>query len=48
MATAVALGGECLADIAVLREQPDLGGQVASDPVVPGWSACWLGTCRGC
>jgi hypothetical protein len=30
----VALGGDCLADIAVLREQPGLAGLVASDPVV--------------
>jgi hypothetical protein len=30
----VALGGDCLADIAVLREQPGLAGPVASDPVV--------------
>jgi Transposase DDE domain group 1 len=34
LAAAVALGGDCLADIAVLREQPGLAGQVASDPVV--------------
>ena len=34
LAAALALGGDCLADIAVLREQPDLAGQVASDPVV--------------
>ena len=33
-AAAVALGGDCLADIAVLREQPELAGPVASDPVV--------------
>ena len=31
---AVALGGDCLADIAVLRSQPGLSGPVASDPVV--------------
>jgi len=31
---AVALGGDCLADVAVLREQPVLAGPVASDPVV--------------
>jgi hypothetical protein len=31
---ALALGGDCLADIAVLREQPELAGPVASDPVV--------------
>ena len=34
LAAAVALGGDCLADIAVLRGQPDLTGPVASDPVV--------------
>jgi hypothetical protein len=34
LAASVALGGDCLADIAVLREQPELSGPVASDPVV--------------
>ncbi len=34
LAAAVALGGDCLADIAVLRAQPELAGPVASDPVV--------------
>jgi Transposase DDE domain group 1 len=34
LAVAVAAGGDCLADIAVLRAQPDLYGPVASDPVV--------------
>src|SRR6202161_3549419 len=34
LAAAVALGGDCLADIAVLRDQPELAGPVASDPVV--------------
>jgi len=34
LAAAVALGGDCLADIAVLRDQPQLAGPVASDPVV--------------
>jgi hypothetical protein len=34
LAAAVALGGDCLADIAVLREQPELAGLVASDSVV--------------
>jgi hypothetical protein len=34
LTAAVALGGDCLADIAVLREQPELAGPVASDPVV--------------
>jgi hypothetical protein len=34
LVAAVALGGDCLADIAVLRAQPELAGPVASDPVV--------------
>ena len=34
LAAAVALGGDWLADIAMLREQPELAGPVASDPVV--------------
>ncbi len=34
LAMAVALGGDCLADVAVLRAQPELAGPVASDPVV--------------
>jgi Transposase DDE domain group 1 len=46
LATAVALGGDCLADIAVLREQPDLAGPVASDPVVSRLVSALAGTCR--
>jgi hypothetical protein len=34
LALALALGGDCLADIAVLREQPRLFGRVASDPTL--------------
>ena len=34
LAMTLALGGDCLADIAVLRSQPELAGPVASDPVV--------------
>jgi hypothetical protein len=34
LVVALALGGDCLADIAVLRAQPELAGPVASDPVV--------------
>jgi hypothetical protein len=30
----LALGGDCLADAAVLRAQPELAGPVASDPVI--------------
>jgi hypothetical protein len=32
----LALGGDCLADVAVLRAQPELAGPVASDPVISG------------
>jgi hypothetical protein len=34
LAVAVALGGDCLADVAVLRESPAVFGRVASDPTV--------------
>jgi hypothetical protein len=34
LAVTLGLGGDCLADIAVLRAQPELAGPVASDPVV--------------
>jgi hypothetical protein len=34
LAVAVAMGGDCLADVAMLRAQPALCGPVASDPVV--------------
>jgi hypothetical protein len=34
LATAVALGGDCAADLAVVRAQPALFGSVASDPTV--------------
>ncbi|WP_405730326.1 transposase [Streptomyces sp. NBC_01537] len=34
MALATALGGDCLADVAVLRAEPELFGPVASDPTV--------------
>jgi hypothetical protein len=34
LAVAVALGGDCLADVAVLRAHPALFGPVASDPVM--------------
>ena len=34
LAVALALGGDCLADIAALRAEPELFGPVASDPVV--------------
>ena len=34
LAVTLALGGDCLADIAMLRAEPALFGPVASDPVV--------------
>jgi hypothetical protein len=34
LVTTLALGGDCLADVAVLRAQPELAGPVASDPVI--------------
>ena len=34
LAVAVALGGDCVADLAVVRAQPGLFGPVASDPTV--------------
>jgi hypothetical protein len=34
LAVAVALGGDCVADLAVVRAQPELFGPVASDPTV--------------
>jgi hypothetical protein len=34
LAMTLGLGGDCLADVAVLRAQPELAGPVASDPVV--------------
>ena len=34
LATTIALGGDCLADAAVLRAQPELFGAVASDPTI--------------
>jgi hypothetical protein len=34
VALAVALGGDCLSDVAVLRAEPQAFGPVASDPTV--------------
>lgn len=42
LAIALALGGDCLADAALLRNQPDLYGPVASDPTIsPAPSPPW-------
>jgi hypothetical protein len=40
LAVAVALGGDCLADVAMLRAQPELFGPAASDPVVSRLVTC--------
>jgi hypothetical protein len=34
LAVVIALGGDCLADLAVVRAQPELFGEVASNPTV--------------
>ncbi len=34
LAVAIALGGDCLADAALVRAQPELFGAVASDPTI--------------
>lgn len=34
LAMAIALGGDCLADVALVRAQPELFGMVASDPTI--------------
>ena len=34
LAVAIVLGGDCLADVAVVRAQPELFGPVASDPTI--------------
>jgi hypothetical protein len=47
LAAAVALGGDCLADIAMLREQPQLAGPSRPTRSSPGWSAPWQRTGRG-
>jgi hypothetical protein len=36
LVVALALGGDCLADVAALRAQPELAGPVASNPVISG------------
>ncbi len=34
LAVALAVGGDCLADVALVRAEPELSGPVASDPVI--------------
>ena len=42
LAVAIALGGDCLAHIAVVRSQPDVFGPVASDPTLSRLIEAWL------
>jgi hypothetical protein len=35
LAVMLALGGDCLADIALVRAEPGVFGRLASDPTVP-------------
>lgn len=41
LALTLALGGDCRADIALLRAEPGLYGSVASDPTVSRTSTRW-------
>jgi len=47
LAAAVALGGDCLADIAVYGSSLSWRGRSHLILWCPGWSASWPGTCRG-
>ena len=47
LAVTLALGGDCLADIALLRAEPGLFGLVASDPTVSRTVDCWPPTLTG-
>ena len=44
LVVAIALGGDCLADAAVVRAQPEVFGTVASDPTIAGSSTPWAMT----
>jgi hypothetical protein len=46
VALAVALGGDCLSDVAVLRAEPAVFGPVASDPTVSRLVDTLAGTCQ--
>ncbi len=47
LAVTLALGGDCLADIAMLRAEPALFGRWPPIRWSPGWSADWPRTPRG-
>ena len=47
LAVMLALGGDCLADAAMRRAEPELFGPVASDPVISRLSAPWQPMRRG-
>src|SRR4051812_19384764 len=41
LAVSLAVGGDCLADLALLRSAPEVFGPVASDPTVSRWKIAW-------
>ncbi len=41
LALVLAVGGDCLADVAVLRVEPGVFGPMASDRRCRGWSTPW-------
>jgi hypothetical protein len=46
VALAVALGGDCLADVGMLRAEPDVFGPWPPTRRSPGWSTLWQGPDR--
>jgi hypothetical protein len=48
LAVSLAVGGDCLADVGVLRSEPGVYGRVASDATVSARSRRWPLTCRRC
>ena len=47
LAAALALGGDCLADIPVLRSSRSSRARSRRTPSCPGWSPPWRRICRG-
>jgi Transposase DDE domain group 1 len=47
LAVAVALGGDCLADVAMLRAEPELFARRLPIRWSPGWLPAWPPACRG-
>ena len=47
LAVTLALGGDCLSDIAVLRSAPEMYGPIASDPTISRLVTAWPRTRHG-